>query len=77
MADKVAQIIGRIFAVDETTITDDSSPETIDAWDSVEHLALLGEIEKAYHIRFTISDIVTLYRVKDIRACLKKYGVKG
>ena len=56
-------------------INDESSPETIESWDSFNGLILVDELESNFNIKFSVSEIIDVKNVKDIKKYLKKHGV--
>lgn len=70
------KIISKVLGVDEKEINDDSSPDTIENWDSFNSLLLVSELEDEFKIKFTIEDMLNIKTVKDIKKILIKYGVK-
>lgn len=55
--EKVNEICRDVFEDDELVVTDATTAEDVDTWDSLTHLGLICEIEKAYHIKFTMGEI--------------------
>ena len=49
---EVCGIAADVFAVDAQTLGAASSPEQVEAWDSVQHLNLVLALEGKYGIRF-------------------------
>ena len=56
-------------------INDESSPETIENWDSFNGLVLVDELEESFNIKFELAEIIEANSVKDITKCLLKHGV--
>jgi acyl carrier protein len=50
--DRVRDIAGDVLQVDSALITPDSSPETIESWDSVQNLNLVLALEGAFGFEF-------------------------
>ena len=50
MSKKLYQIIGKILDVPVSEINDESSPETIENWDSFNSLMLADELESEFHL---------------------------
>jgi acyl carrier protein len=44
----------------------DTTAKDVDGWDSLNHMALITEIEKHYKIRFTLKEIMKLKNVEDM-----------
>jgi acyl carrier protein len=45
-----AEVIGKILEIDQAEISDESSPDTLPEWDSLMHLRIILELEKAFSI---------------------------
>jgi acyl carrier protein len=66
--DGLAQLKGIFEAVLKVEIPDfsrDSSPTTIEEWDSVQHTNLVLAVEKAFGFEFTLEEIARLESVDD------------
>ena len=61
--------------VPESEINDQSSPENIESWDSFNGLALVDELENHFNVKFTISEIIDVKTVSDIKRHLKNHNV--
>ena len=73
--DDVNTIVAKVFSIDESEITDESSPETIESWDSFNGLVLVDELETYFKIKFSISEITNVKNVSDIKQHLKNHNV--
>ena len=75
MSKKLYQIIGKILDVPVSEINDESSPETIENWDSFNSLMLADELESEFNISFTLEEIIDSANVTAIKKHLKNHGV--
>jgi len=75
MSKKLYDIISKVFSVLISEINDESSPETIESWDSFNGLILVDELESNFNIKFSVSEIVDVKNVKDIKRYLNNHGV--
>ena len=75
MSKKLYEIISKVFSVQISEINDESSPETIESWDSFNGLILVDELEGNFNIKFTVSEIIDVKNVKDIKRHLNDHGV--
>ena len=73
--DDVNTIVAKVFSIDESEITDESSPETIESWDSFNGLVLVDDLENHFNIKFSISEITDVKTVADIKRHLKTHNV--
>ena len=75
MSKKLYDIISKVFSVQISEINDESSPETIESWDSFNGLILVDELESNFNIKFSVSEIIDVKNVKDIKIHLNDHGV--
>ena len=75
MSEKLYNIISKVFSVPISEINDESSPETIESWDSFNGLILVDELESNFNIKFSVSEIIDVKNVKDIKSHLNNHGV--
>ena len=75
MSENIYKIISKVFSVPISEINDESSPETIESWDSFNGLILVDEIESSFNVKFSVSEIIDTKNVKDIKKHLKNHGV--
>ena len=75
MSEKLYNIISKVFSVQISEINNESSPETIESWDSFNGLILVDELESNFNIKFTVSEIIDVKNVKDIKRHLNNHGV--
>ena len=75
MSEKLYNIISKVFSISISEINDESSPETIESWDSFNGLILVDELESNFNIKFSVSEIVDVENVKDIKRHLNNHGV--
>lgn len=61
------QIIFRIFFKNDTIeLTKDSSANDIEGWDSLNHMSLIGEIERDFNIEFEFFELMDFKNVGDL-----------
>ena len=75
MTNKLYNIIARVMSVPVSQISDQSSPETIESWDSLNGLVLVDELESEFNIKFTFEEVLDVKTVSDIKRHLKNRGV--
>ena len=61
---QVKQIFADILSIPEEEITTESSPETINGWDSLQHLNLVLAIEQRFGLRFNPEEIEKIISYK-------------
>ena len=55
---KLHEIFMDVFDLDELELTDETSANDIEEWDSLSHIQLIVAIEKAFGIKFTSLEIM-------------------
>ena len=74
MRDKLFKIISKIMDVPVEDITEDSSPDTVEKWDSLRHMNLILVIEEEFEFQFSDDEVVELLSVELILVTLKAKG---
>ena len=67
---KLKQVISNVLGVPIDKINDNSSPDSIDKWDSLSHLNLVMAIEAEFGVTLTPEDAMDMLSVKLIRMIL-------
>ena len=52
----VEEVVARVFSLDSSEVTDQSSKDTIAEWDSMGHLSLVTGLEEEFKISLAIAD---------------------
>lgn len=71
----VEEVVARVFSLDPSEVTDQSSKETIAEWDSMGHLSLVTGLEEEFKVSLAIADAMEMTSVQHIKKILKDYGV--
>lgn len=61
--------------VQVTDINDESTPQTIENWDSFRGLVLFEELETKFAVKFTLNELLNIKNIKDIKNILSVRGV--
>ena len=64
------RIFADVFQVPIESISSDSSPETIESWDSLQHLNLVLALEQEFSVQFTPDEIEKLVSPRLVAALL-------
>jgi acyl carrier protein len=70
-------VVARILKVPVASVSDETSPETLPRWDSLNHLDLMTGIEDAYGVRFSTAEIVRAKSVGEVRRLLREKGLEA
>ncbi|HMB84295.1 MAG TPA: acyl carrier protein [Terriglobales bacterium] len=70
--EQVRNVASDIFGIPADKITAESSPETIDNWDSMQHLNLVLTIEEKFGVQFEPEDIEQMKNIGAVAALVEK-----
>lgn len=71
---RLQQIFREAFENDKLSLTDDLSPETLPAWDSLAHVKLMMGCEEEFGVKFSIEETVESTSVARLKAVLASKG---
>lgn len=54
------RVFAAVFKLDEKAVTDDMSPDSVDAWDSFGHMQLVTAVETALDIRLRMDQVLAV-----------------
>lgn len=73
--DKLESIFKTAFDKSDLVITDQSTKNDIEEWDSLNHLNLVVELEDAFKIKFSVDEIEKMNSVATILSVLNKKSI--
>ena len=62
--DRVTRVMSAVFEIAEENIKDDSSPDTIESWDSLKHINLVVALEEEFKSEFSEDEILEMLNYK-------------
>ena len=69
-------VVARVFGLSRRTVSDGTSNVTVSAWDSLNHVTLILELETAYGVSFSAEESLTMTDVGAIKRVLRTHGVE-
>ncbi len=66
VVEQVREIVSDIFQIAIEQVNLDSSPETIEAWESIQHLNLVLALEQEFGVSFSPEEMATMLSVEAI-----------
>lgn len=72
---KLTEAIAEALQISPEIITSESNSNTIEAWDSLKHLDVVLNIERAYNVKFKTTEIAELVSVAQIEQALRQHNV--
>lgn len=73
--DRLINVVADVFNLPVSEISDSSSQDTIEKWDSLGLINLVSELETTFSVQFELADIAVMKNVAIIREILKDKGV--
>ncbi|MGN0679033.1 MAG: acyl carrier protein [Oscillospiraceae bacterium] len=69
---KLTEIFRDVFDNDEIELTDTTTADDIEEWDSLEHITLIAAVEKAFKMRFTMKEVSSMKNVGEMMSILEE-----
>ena len=68
--DQIKNVVSAVFEIPVEQIKDDSSPDTIESWDSLKHMNFVVALEEEFEIEFSDDEIIELIIMKLIKTVI-------
>lgn len=76
MEAKIKKIMSGILEVPVDSITDATTMETVDTWDSLRHMEIIVALEEAFGIELAAEDLMEMTSLPEITRVLIAKGAK-
>lgn len=73
--DRLYQTVQDTLGVPASLLSEDASPATVPAWDSLNHLNLVMALEGEFAVSFSADDVLDMRTIGLIRTILRERGV--
>ncbi len=77
MKDRVLRIMSHVLGVPPERLDDQASPDTVESWDSLNHMNMVLALEEEFGIQFGDDQIVKLLTVAAIAAAVAERSPAG
>ena len=67
----LTEVFRDVFSDDELVLRPDLSAKEVDGWDSLTHIRLLVTIERAFQIKFTVTEVGELKNVGELMTLIQ------
>lgn len=67
MQERISAVMAQIFNIDAGSISEQSSPEDIERWDSLRHMQLILALEDEFGVTFADEDIPEMLSPRAIK----------
>lgn len=72
MENRVKKVIAEILDIEINSINDNTSPETVESWDSLKQMNIIVALEEEFDIEFSDEDIVEMLSFRLICEAIKE-----
>ncbi len=69
---KLTEIFRDVFDDEDIEISDTTTADDIEEWDSLEHITLIAAVEKAFKMRFTMKEVSSMKNVGEMMTILEE-----
>jgi acyl carrier protein len=60
---RVTRVVSAVLGIAPETISDETSPDTVPTWDSMQHLQVVLALEDEFAVHFEVEEIEAMQRV--------------
>jgi len=75
MVDRVTKLFAGVLGVNEDSLNDASSPDTVPQWDSLAAMHLVAEIEDVFKVELSTREIMKMQSIGIVKTVLIEKGV--
>ncbi|WP_440951209.1 acyl carrier protein [Methanosphaerula subterraneus] len=71
--EKIKKIFCEVLGLAESDVNDDTAYNSVNQWDSFEHLIMISKFEEVYGIEFDTVDIIAMNTFANVKTIVNKY----
>ena len=64
--ERLNEVFRDVFDNEDITVTESTTADDIEEWDSLEHISLIAAVEKAFKMRFTMKEVSGMKNVGEM-----------
>ncbi|MGI9512129.1 MAG: acyl carrier protein [Anderseniella sp.] len=72
---RLFETVASVLDIDANSLTDESNGRNTENWDSLRHIELILAVETAFSVTFSMTEMVSMKDLGDMRALLVEKGV--
>jgi len=71
---RIRNVLSAVFGVPSAAVTDASSPDTVEGWDSLNHIHLILALEMEFGVSFEADQALALTSIPSIEQMIHRLG---
>ena len=75
MDEQIKKVMSAVFGLDQSQIKENASTDSIENWDSLQHINLIMALEEEFDLEFDSDDITKMISFNEIHAVIKNKKV--
>ena len=64
--ERLNEVFRDVFDEEDITVDEGTTAEDIDGWDSIMHITLIGEVESAFSVHFSMKQVLSMQNVGEL-----------
>lgn len=72
MDEQLKEIMAAVLEIEESEITDSTSPQTVESWDSLRQMNLIAAIEEEFEVNFSQEQMMQMLNYQLIKITLEE-----
>lgn len=73
---RLTEVFREVFDDDDIELTEKTTADDIDDWDSLEHITLISAVEKEFKMRFTMKEVSGMKNVGEMMSIIAERAKK-
>lgn len=69
---RLGEVFRDVFDDDDIVLSDETTAADIDGWDSIMHITLIGEVESAFSVHFSMKQVMQLQNVGELADAIEE-----
>ncbi len=70
--EKVAKSFSTVLEHNNFTLTESTTADDVDGWESITHMMIINDIEKSFNIKFKLMDLMNMDSIGDLINVIQK-----
>ncbi|WP_396601140.1 acyl carrier protein [Algibacter sp. R77976] len=68
----ITQSFVKVLEHDNFTLTESTTANNVDGWESITHMMIITDIEKTFNIKFKLMDLMSMENIADLISTIQK-----